>query len=238
MMVGAFMTENEHFRRYYASLFLNCREKPLSSYLFYSRHVRTAYLLAVSKNEISPLFSQEADIADRWAEMVKMHDSYSRCMIDLRTRFRLSSTENAMRFFRGKITEQTPQYSVCLSLEYERLQDWLNRTVYNVNYGTPNSSNSETMSSVQSGSEDSAASGFALEDCDPIGTAPLSAHKILPDDGGDDPTVPSDVALDEIVSVVDATVRTQEQYQSDSEGATLEREARIELQKQRGSISG
>ena len=48
MMVGAFMTENEHFRRYYASLFLNCREKPLGSYLFYSRHVRTAYLLAVS----------------------------------------------------------------------------------------------------------------------------------------------------------------------------------------------
>ena len=39
------------------------------------------------------------------------------------------------------------------------------------------------MSSVQLGSEDSAASGFALENCDPIGTAPLSAHKILPDDG-------------------------------------------------------
>ena len=134
MMVGAFLTENEHFRRYYASLFLNCREKPLSSYLFYSRRVRSAYLLAVSNNEISPLFSQEADIADRWDEMVKMHDSYSRYMNDLRTRFRLSSTENAMRFFRGKITEQTPQYSVCLSLEYEKLQDWLNKTVYNVNY--------------------------------------------------------------------------------------------------------
>ena len=139
-----------------------------------------------------------------------------------------------MRFLRGKITEQTPQYSVCLSLEYEKLQDWLNKTVYNVNYGTPNSSNSEIMSSVQSGSEDSAASGFTLENCDPIGSAPLSAHKILPDNGGDDPAVPSDVALDEIVSVVDETVRAQKQYQSDSEGATLEREARIELQKQTG----
>ena len=90
------------------------------------------------------------------------------------------------------------------------------------------------MSSVQLGSEDSAASGFALENCDSIGTAPLSAHKILPDDGGDDPTVPSYVTPDEIVSVVDETVRTQERYQSDSEGATLEREARIELLRQTG----
>ena len=90
------------------------------------------------------------------------------------------------------------------------------------------------MSSVQSGSEDSAASGFALENLDPIGSAPLSAHKILPEDGGDDPTVPSDVALDEIVSILGETVRTQEQHQSDSEGATLDREARIELQRQTG----
>ena len=90
------------------------------------------------------------------------------------------------------------------------------------------------MSSVQSGSEDSAASGLALENLDTIGSAPLSAHKILPEDGGDDPTVPSDVARDEIVSIIGETVRTQEQYQSDSEGATLDREARIELQKQTG----
>ena len=222
MMFGAFMSANEHFRRYYASLFLNCREKPLSSDLFYSRHVRTAYLLAVSNNEISPLFSQEADIAERWDEMVKMHDEYSRYMIDLRVRFRLSSTEVAMQFFRGKITDQTPQYSVCLSLEYEKLQDWLN------------SSNSEIMSNVQSGSDESATSGFALENFDPIGSAPISAQKILPDDGGDDPTVPSDVAPDEIASIVTDAVQVQQRFQSDSEGATLEREARIQLQKQTG----
>ena len=125
MMVGAFLEANEHFRRCYASLFLNCREKPLSSYLFYSRYVRTAYLVAFSNNEISPLFSQEADIAERWNEPTFMHSEYSRCMIDLRTRFRLSSTESAMQYFRKKITDQTPQYSVCLNLEYEKLQDWL-----------------------------------------------------------------------------------------------------------------
>ena len=130
MMIGAFLNAIEHFRRYYASLFLNCREKPLSSYLLYSRHVRTAYLLAVSKSEISPLFSQETDIAERWNELVSMHDEYSRFMIDLRVRFRLSSSEVAMQFFREKITDQTPQYSVCLSLEYKKLQDWLNKTVY------------------------------------------------------------------------------------------------------------
>ena len=44
VMVGQFFEANEHFRRYYASLFLNCREKPLCSYLFYSQHVRTAYV--------------------------------------------------------------------------------------------------------------------------------------------------------------------------------------------------
>ena len=65
IIFGQFLEANEHFRRYYASLFLNCREKPLCSYLFYTRHVRTAYLLALSNNEISPLFSQEQDIADR-----------------------------------------------------------------------------------------------------------------------------------------------------------------------------
>ena len=78
MMIVDFLTANEHFRRYYASLFLNCREKPLSSYLFYSRHVRAAYWLAVSKNEISPLFSQEADIADRWQPLTTAHEDYSR----------------------------------------------------------------------------------------------------------------------------------------------------------------
>ena len=178
MMVGAFMSANEHFRRYDASLFLNCREKPLNSYLFYSRHVRTAYLLAVSNNEISPLFSREADIAEQWNEMVKMHDNYSRYMIDLRTRFRLSSTEVAMQFFRGKITDQTPQYSVCLSLEYEKLQDWLNKTVYNVNSGAPSSSNSEIMSDVQSGSDESAASLRTLIPLGPL-RSPLTRFCLM-----------------------------------------------------------
>ena len=66
MRIGEFFEANEHSRRYYASLFLNCREKPLCSYLFYSGHVRDAYLLALSKHEISPLFSLEQDIAGRW----------------------------------------------------------------------------------------------------------------------------------------------------------------------------
>ena len=90
------------------------------------------------------------------------------------------------------------------------------------------------MCNVQSGSDESAVSGFALENFDPIGSAPISAHKILPDDGGDDPTIPSDVAPDEITSIVSDAVHAQQHFQSDSEGATLAREVRIELQKQTG----
>ena len=56
--------------------------------------------------------------------------------------------------------------------------------------------------------------GFALENFDPIGSAPISAHKILPDDGGDDPTVPSDVAPDEVASIVTDTVQVQQQLRS------------------------
>ena len=174
MMVGRFLEEKEHFRRYYASLFINCREKPLNSYLFSSRHVRAAYLLALSKNEISPLFSQEQDIADRWGNMTFMHSEYSRYVFALRTRFKLSSSDVAMQFFRSKITDQTPQYSVCLSLEYEKLQDWLNKTVYNAKYG-PVSLRSKIASNVDLGAEEPSVSGFELENLDPIGPARSSS---------------------------------------------------------------
>ena len=151
VMVGQFFNEMEHFRRYYASLFLNCRDKPLCSYLFYSRRVRTAYLIALSNNEISPLFSQEQDIADRWIDLTVMHAEYSRYMTDLRSCFPLNSPEFALKFFRSKISDQTPQYSICLSLDYEELQDWLNKTVYNANCGTPANLHSEIVSNFDSG---------------------------------------------------------------------------------------
>ena len=90
------------------------------------------------------------------------------------------------------------------------------------------------MFSRESGSDEPAISGFVLENFDTIGSAPISARKVLPDDGGDDPTLPSDVAPDEIKTIVSDAVQAQQQFQSDSEGAALEREARIELQKQTG----
>ena len=123
MMVGQSFEENEHFRRYYPFLVSQLCEKPWCSYLLYSRHVRTAYLLALSNNEISPLFSQEQDVADRWDDLTVMHTEYLRYLVDLRSRFRLNSLEFALKFFQSKITDQTPQCSVCLSLDYEKLQD-------------------------------------------------------------------------------------------------------------------
>ena len=64
--------------------------------------------------------------------------------------------------------------------------------------------------------------------------APISDRRILPDDGGDDPTIPCDVALSEVESDVADAVKEQQHFQSEVEGATLEREARIELQNQTG----
>ena len=147
--------------------------------------------LQSTKNEVSPLFSQEQDIADRWDELTVMRTEYSRYLIDLRSRFRLNSPEYALNFFRSKITEQTPQYSVCLSLDYEKLQDWLNKTVYNVNYGAPMNLHSDIVTSYDSRPGRGACEP---ENYDPSKSTPISAHKVLPGNGGDDPTIPSDLS--------------------------------------------
>ena len=214
----------------HASLFLNRREKPLCSYLFYSRHVRTAYLLA-------PLFSQEQDIADRWDDItvIVIHTEYSRYLIDLRTHFRLNSPEYALNFFRSKITDQTPQYSVCLSLDYEKLQDWFKQTVYNVNYGAPINLRSEILTCYITARPGRGACEPASYD--PIGTAPISAisaHKTLPDNGGDDPTIPSDLSPTEIDDILVNALHTEENMNVASDSAMLQREAQIELHKATG----
>ena len=116
-----------------------------------SRHVRTLYLLALSKNEISLLFSQEQDISERWDDLTFIHTEYSRFLIDLRTRFRLHAPEYALQLFRSKMTEQSPQYSVCLNHDYEQLQDWMNRTVYNATYGAPGNLHSEILTCYDEG---------------------------------------------------------------------------------------
>ena len=56
-----------------------------------------------------------------------------------------------MQLFRSKMTEQSPQYSVCLNHDYEQLQDWMNRTVYNANYGAPGNLHSEILTCYDEG---------------------------------------------------------------------------------------
>ena len=62
---------------------------------------------------------------------------------------------------------------------------------------------------------------------DSIGTAPISAHKILPDDGWDDPTIPSDLSPKEVDEILVNALHTMENANTASEANLLQREAQI-----------
>ena len=126
----------------------------------------------------------------------------------------------------SKISEDsTPQYSVCLNLDYERLQGWLNRTVHNVNYGAPSNIGQEIITCVSDGTARPASGGVEPDALDPVGSAPFSEHGILPNDGGDDPTIPSDLSPTEVNEILLNAMHAQEVVNVASETALLEREA-------------
>ena len=154
-----------------------------------------------------------------------MHTECSRYLVDLRSRFRLNSPEFAFKFFRSKITDQTSQNSVCLSLDYEKLQDWLNKTVYNANCCATVNLHSEIVVSLDSGAEEPGITTCARESYE---------HKTLPNEGGDDPTIPSDLSPAEVHSLLLNAMHAQEKVNTASDHAMLQSEAQIEFQKETG----
>ena len=101
-------------------------------------------------------------------------------------------------------------------------------------YGAPVTSHSEIVSSLDSGAEEPGIIACEPEGYDPIGSAPISVHKILPSEGGDDPTTFSDLSPDEIHSILVNALHAQENVNTASDDAMLQREAQIELQKDTG----
>ena len=93
---------------------------------------------------------------------------------------------------------------------------------------------SEIVSSIDSGVEEPDITACGPESFDPIGSAPIPVRKILPSDGGDDPTIPSDHSPDEVHSLLLNAMHAQENVNTASDNAVLQREAQIELQKEAG----
>ena len=123
----------------------------------------------------------------------------------------------------------------CLTLDYEKLQDWLNKTVYNVNYGAPMNLHSDIVTRYDSGTARPGRGACEPENYDPTGSAPISAHKVLPSDGGDAPTIPSDLSPAEIDEIFVNALHAKENMNAASDSA-LQREAQIELQKATGEL--
>ena len=198
--VGEFFKANGDFCRYYASLFLNCRDKPLSSYVFYSEHCRKAYLEALSLQEVSPAQTDPNQTRNNWPEFTKLHNKYIEMLRRFRMRYELGTEAKALEVFRAKMAAgPSEKVTRVFLMNPEELSKWLRKTAFTFCYEVPESSEGlETeiravLMEVDDRTEDK------WDDLDPVGTVNLTpAQRFGPNLGGEDVTVSLPVSEEEI----------------------------------------
>ena len=198
--VGEFFKANGDFRRYYASLFLNCRDKPLSSYVFYSEHCRKAYLEALSLQEVSPAQTDPNQTRNNWPEFTALHNKYIEMLRRFRMRYELDTEAKALEVFRAKMAAgPSEKVTRVFLMNPEELSKWLRKTAFTFCYEVPESSEGlETeirtvLMEVDDRTEDK------WDDLDPVGTVNLTpAQRFGPNLGGEDVTVSLPVSEEEI----------------------------------------
>ena len=177
MSVREFFEQNEAFRKHYASMFLNCRDRPLASYIWYSVHCRTAYMIAVSLREISPFVTPEFDDPEVWEEFRGMRGKY----VEYSEQFRADgqgykSSAATLALFRSRIPVgadgEPVKFERVLSLNPEELTLWLNKSVFTFAFRTPMEdelSENDPVRQIlrEEGAEDEVP---RWKDLDPIGT--------------------------------------------------------------------
>ena len=139
--VGEFFRTNGDFRRYYASLFLNCRDKPLSSYVFYSEHCRKAYLESLSLQEVSPAQADPNQTRDHWPEFIALRNKYIEMLRRFRIRYELGTEAKALQVFRAKmVAGPSEKVTRVFLMNPEELSKWLRKTAFTFCYEIPESS--------------------------------------------------------------------------------------------------
>ena len=198
--VNEFFKSNGDFRRYYASLFLNCRDKPMSSYVFYSEHCRKEYLEALSLQEVTPAQTDPNQTRDHWPEFTKLHSQCIDMMRRFRIRYELGTDSKALEVFRKKMAAgPSEKITRVFLMNPEELSKWLRKTAFTFCYEVPESSEGlETeirtvLMEFDERTEDK------WDDLDPVGTVSLTpAQQFGPNLGGDDITVSQPMTEDEI----------------------------------------
>ena len=198
--MGEFFQSNGDFRRYYASLFLNCRDKPLSSYVFYSEHCRRAYLESLSLQEVMPAQHDPNQTREHWPEFTKLHTQYIDMLRKFRLRYALGTEAKALEVFREKMAAgPSEKITRVFLMNPEELSKWLRKTAFTFCYEVPESSEGleAEIRSVLMEFEDRTEDKW--DDLDPVGTVNLTpAQRFGPNLGGDDVTVSHPVTEEEV----------------------------------------
>ena len=228
--VGEFFKSNGDFRRYYASLFLNCRDKPLSSYIFYSQHCRRAYIEALSLQEVSPAQMNPNQVRDSWTEFTKMQAGYVEMTMRFRKRFSLDSEAKALKVFREKmVAGPSEKIARVFKMNPEELSKWLRKTAFTFCYEVPESSEGLSVEIRDILMEFEDKTDDKWDDLDPVGTVSLKAGQRLgPSMGGEDITVPDPMPVEALESEKTRAERSLK-LSSDTESA---RASELEKRKQ------
>ena len=188
--VAEFLQSNGDFRRYYASLFLNCRDKPLSSYVFYSEHCRRAYLESLSLQEVTPAQHDPNQTRDHWPEFTTLHTRYIEMLRKFRLRYALGTEAKALEVFREKMAAgPSEKITRVFLMNPEELSKWLRKTAFTFCYEVPESSEGldAEVRSVLMEFEDRTEE--KRDDLDLVGTVNLTpAQRFGPNLGGQDIT--------------------------------------------------
>ena len=202
--VTEFFKTHGDFRRYHASLFLNCRDKPLSSYVFYSQHCRRAYVEALSMQEVSPAQMDPNQVRESWTQFTTMHSRYVEMALRFRVRYSLSAEANALETFRAKIVAgpsggPSEKISRVFQMNPEELSRWLRKTAFTFCSEIPETDEGleAEVRNVLMEVDDSTEGKW--EELDPVGTVSLTAAKRMsPNMGAEDITVSKPMTEDEI----------------------------------------
>ena len=188
--VNEFFQSNGDFRRYYASLFLNCRDKPLSSYVFYSEHCRRAYLESLSLQEVTPAQHDPNQTHDHWPEFTTLHSHYIEMLRKFRLRYALDTEAKALEVFREKMAAgPSEKITRVFMMNPEELSKWLRKTAFTFCYEVPESSEGLDAEIRDVLMEYEERADEKWDELDPIGAVNLApAQRYGPNLGGADVT--------------------------------------------------
>ena len=213
---------------------MNCRDKPLSSYVFYSQPCRQAYLAALSSQEVYPTQTDHDQISDNWTLFTDLRSTYAQMMAYFGKKFSMNTERTALRWFCSKIVSDSSggpagRLSRVCTLNPEELPKGLRKTTFTFCCELPESSEGLAVEVRDTLMEVNDSVEGKWEDIDPIWTVPLNAaSRVAPSLGGVDVTATKPMTKEEID---EEAIRAAKSISS-SEGTAKLRAAEIENKEQ------